>query len=178
MKRFENLEEVIPEISWIEDSELRRKVKEVWSSALEKGGWNDIGEVPFSLAFDNSGKLVDHVRRVVRMVKMVAELRAELRDEKINMDHLIAGAILHDVGKLLEYRRDGEKIIINKDVERHPISGSKLAERCGLPKEVVHIIATHSHEGDKVGRSKESIIVHHCDFIDFELRRCVANETV
>ncbi|MCD6411327.1 MAG: HD domain-containing protein [Thermoplasmata archaeon] len=164
---MEEIEKLIPEIAWIENRELREKVKEVWVLALERGGWNSLEEVPFTLSFENSGKLVEHVRRVTRMVKRLAELR----EEKINMDYLLAGAILHDVGKLLEYKKEGEKIVVNEKVERHPISGSKLAESCGLPKEVVHIVATHSHEGDKMKRSKESIIVHHCDFIDFELRR-------
>ena len=164
---MEEIEKIIPEIAWIENRELREKVKKVWALALEKGGWNSVEEVPFTLSFENSGKLVEHVRRVTRMVKKLAELR----EEKINMDYLLAGAILHDVGKLLEYKKEGKKVVVNEKVERHPISGSKLAESCGLPKEVVHIIATHSHEGDKMKRSKESIIVHHCDFIDLPERR-------
>ena len=32
-------------------------------------------------------------------------------------------------------------------------------------------IATHSHEGDKVERSIESIIFHHADFIDFDIAK-------
>jgi hypothetical protein len=54
---------------------------------------------------------------------------------------------------------------------RHPESGAKLAEECDLPKEVVHIIAAHSHEGDSMNRTPEAIIIHHCDFIDFEIKK-------
>ena len=43
---------------------------------------------------------------------------------------------------------------------RHPFSGVALAYKHGIPGEVMHMIATHSHEGDKVERSIESIIFH------------------
>jgi len=41
----------------------------------------------------------------------------------------------------------------------------------GIPAEVMHIVATHSHEGDKVQRSIESIIFHHADFVDFDIAK-------
>ena len=55
---------------------------------------------------------------------------------------VIAGAILADVGKLLE-------------------------EECGVPAEVCHIIAAHAHEGDLVKRTTEAYLVHHVDFMTF-----------
>jgi hypothetical protein len=33
----------------------------------------------------------------------------------------------------------------------------------------MHIVATHSKEGDHVQRTTESIIFHHTDFIDFDI---------
>ena len=33
--------------------------------------------------------------------------------------------------------------------------------------------ATHSHEGEKVERSIESIIFHHADFVDFDIFKSV-----
>jgi hypothetical protein len=39
----------------------------------------------------------------------------------------------------------------------------------GLPDKVVHIIASHSKEG--ADRIPESILIHHCDFIDFEIEK-------
>jgi hypothetical protein len=54
---------------------------------------------------------------------------------------------------------------------RHPFSGVALAYKHGIPGEVMHIIATHSHEGDKVERSIESIIFHHADFVDFDIAK-------
>ena len=50
---------------------------------------------------------------------------------------------------------------------RHPFSGVSLAEECGVPPEVCHIIAAHAHEGDLVKRTTEAYIVHHADFMTF-----------
>jgi hypothetical protein len=54
---------------------------------------------------------------------------------------------------------------------RHPFSGVALAYKHAIPGEVMHIIATHSHEGDKMERSIESIIFHHADFVDFDIAK-------
>ena len=89
---------------------------------------------------------------------------------KIDRDILIAGAILHDVGKILEYTKEKNKIVKSKTGKllRHPFSGSALAYQHDLSDEVVHMIATHAHEGDGGYRSVEAIIVHYADFINFE----------
>ena len=91
-------------------------------------------------------------------------------DLPVDMDVLIAGAILADVGKLLEYEigpggeaRQGPY----GQYLRHPFSGVSLAEECGVPPEVCHIIAAHAHEGDLVKRTTEAYIVHHADFMAF-----------
>ena len=89
---------------------------------------------------------------------------------KIDMDILIAGAILIDVGKLLEYEIKDGKLTTSEagKLVRHPFSGMAIADRFGLPHEVQHIIATHSKEGDFGNRTVESIIIHHADFVSFD----------
>ena len=82
--------------------------------------------------------------------------------------------LLADVGKPLEYDKDTSgKVIQGKFGQqvRHPFSGVALAYKHGIPGEVLHIIATHSHEGDNVERSIESIIFHHADFVDFDIAK-------
>jgi hypothetical protein len=85
------------------------------------------------------------------------------------MDVLIAGAILADVGKLLEYEKKDGRIVQGKYGKylRHPFSGVSLAEACGVPPEVCHIIAAHAGEGNHTKRSVEAYIVHHADFMTF-----------
>ncbi len=51
---------------------------------------------------------------------------------------------------------------------RHTLSGIAIADRFNLPPEVLHIIGTHSKEGDLGKRTVEAIIVHHADFVSFD----------
>ena len=161
-----------PELKWIKDEKLRDQVVDVWKRAVDFRGWKSLDDIPFTLLFENSGRLVDHTRRVANLAKIILDSR----NEDLNGDHLIAGALLHDVGKVVEYEEKNGKVIKSEygEIFRHPVSGSKLAWECGLPDEVVLIIYAHSHEGDKCKRSAESIIVHHCDFIDFGIRKSLA----
>ncbi len=172
MVEKKDIEKNFPELQWISDKKLRDQVITVWITAAEKGKWNTLDEVPFTLLFENSGKLTDHTRRITTLCKAVAEQRIE----PINNDILIAGALLHDVGKLLEYDSENGKIIKGEygKVFRHPVSGALLARELGIPDEIVHIIYAHSHEGDKTKRSLEAIIVNHCDFIDFHIKKSLA----
>ena len=164
-----DIEAYFTELAWIQDKNLRNKVINVWKTAADQGNWNSLQEIPFTLLFENSGLLVDHTKRITALAYNVSNTR----QETLNKDYLIAGALLHDVGKLLEYEMKDGKIQKSAFGEktRHPAAGAHLAETCGLPNEVVHIIAAHSHEGDTMNRTPEAIIVHHCDFIDFEIKK-------
>jgi len=157
------------ELQWIKDKGLQDKVVSVWKLASDRGKWKLLEDVPFTLLFENSGPLVDHTKRITNLAWNVGNIRKE----NLNKDYLVAGALLHDVGKLLEYELKEGKVVKSElgTKMRHPESGAKLAEECGLPKEVIHIIAAHSHEGDKMNRTPEAIIIHHCDFIDFEIKK-------
>ena len=157
------------ELSWIKDDELKVKVVQVWKKASDIRGWKTLDDVPFTLLFENSGKLTDHTKRITHLAKAVFDER----NEKLNLDFLIAGALLHDVGKLLEYDIVDGKVVKGEYGKkfRHPVSGALLARELGLPDEVTLIIYAHSHEGDKLERSPESVIVHHCDFIDFHIKK-------
>jgi putative nucleotidyltransferase with HDIG domain len=87
----------------------------------------------------------------------------------IDMDTVIAGAILADVGKLLEYEKRGGHTFQSSRGEllRHPFTGVALAMECALPDAVCHIIAAHAGEGDLVKRTTEALIVHHADFMAY-----------
>jgi putative nucleotidyltransferase with HDIG domain len=165
---------LFPEVDLISDDALREKVRSVWLAAMERGGWEeqDLSQIPFTLLIPGIRiNLIAHTRAVTRCALKIAEsLNESYGDLVINKDYLVAGGLLHDVGKLLEYeRRDGGfRTSKNGEMLRHPVSGANIAGECGLPVEVVHIIYTHSKEGDRYERSIESIIIHHSDFLNFE----------
>ncbi len=164
------IEEMIPEINEISDKELREKVIKVWEHAIEAGGWKDfpLSNIPFTLLIPTERDLITHTRMVTRMAMAVGKTRGD-----VNMDYLIAGAVLHDVGKLLEYTVNDGKVVKSEYGKRirHPVSGAMLAEKFDLPWEISHIIASHSKEGDFIKRIPEAVIVNHCDFTDFHIEK-------
>lgn len=165
-----------PELEWIQDPELREKTARTWELALEKSVLKpeDLNRIPFTLLCGPDLKVtfMDHKRSVVHIAKASAEKMNEFYHGElpVDMDVLISGAILADVGKMLEYELDANgKAVQGKYGQylRHPFSGVSLAEQCGLPASVCHIIAAHAGEGDHVKRTVEAYIVHHADFMTF-----------
>jgi putative nucleotidyltransferase with HDIG domain len=170
------LETLLPEIHQIGDPGLRELTARVWVEAMKRGGWKiaDLGEMPFTLLIpDAAVSLIQHTRAVTLTALKIAEVLLKEYGEKvpINRDHLLAGAILHDVGKLFEYKREKGKFVKSREGElmRHPVSGAAFAFQHGLPQEVLHIIAAHSKEGDGARRTVEAVIVNHADFVNFDV---------
>lgn len=169
----------LPELALIQDKGLREKVIEVWMESLQTGGFSvdEMSQIPFALLGDQpSITLLERVRAVCRTCLAVADSLTASYGKRvtINKDVLVAGALLADVGKFLEFerRKDGTlRKAPRGELLRHPFSGVGLAFRHGLPIEVMHIIAVHSKEGDFVRRSTEAVIYHHADFTNFELIR-------
>lgn len=165
-----------PELDWIKDQSLREKTAKTWEIALERSVLKaeDLEHIPFTLLCgpDMKVSFMEHKRCVVHIAKASGEKMNKFFGEElpVNMDILISGAILADVGKLLEYELDESgKSVQGKYGQylRHPFSGVSLAEECDVPSEVCHIIAAHAHEGDLIKRTTEAYIVHHADFMTF-----------
>jgi len=173
----ENLLQAIPEFDLIKDEDLKARVLSVWEDALHDGGFtiDDTKRIPFTLLADDVPiTFLEHVRTVCRMCHAMAEVLIDAYGERagINMDHLIAGALLADIGKMIEYEKRGDGTITKSrkgELLRHPFTGVGLCFKAGIPYEVMHVVAVHSKEGDHVKRSREAIIFHHADFTDFEL---------
>jgi putative nucleotidyltransferase with HDIG domain len=172
----EEVKKLWPELRWIKDKTLRECTAKTWKTALERSvlSADDLENIPFTLLCgpDLKVSFMAHKRCVVHVAKASGEKMNEFfaSNLPVNMDVLISGAILADVGKLLEYELDNEeKAVQGKYGQylRHPFSGVSLAEECGVPPEVCHIIAAHAHEGDLVKRTTEAYIVHHADFMTF-----------
>lgn len=164
------------ELSWIKNEELRKQVANTWELALENSKLNadDLFNIPFTLLAgpDMKVSFMAHKQAVVHIAKASGEKMNDFfkDDLPVDMDVLIAGAILADVGKLLEYEKDenGNSYQGNYGkYVRHPFSGVSLAEKCNVPAQVCHIIATHAGEGNMVKRSTEAYVVHHADFMTF-----------
>ncbi len=173
----EELIKIMPEFNLIEDKDLRENTISVWEEAVNYRNWTaeELFGIPFTLLADNVKIMfLEHVRTVCKMCVACDEVLTEAyanRKTPINRDILVAGALLCDVGKLMEYDKEDGIVVKSKHGKylRHPFSGVGLCFKHNIPDEVMHLIAVHSHEGDKFGRSPEAIILNHADFIDFDL---------
>jgi len=168
------VERLWPELQWIENADLREAVTQTWVRSMERSPLDpaDLEEIPFTLLVpDCPATFMEHKRCVVHIARRSAEAMQEFLGHalKIDLDTVIAGAILADVGKVLEYEKVGGEARQSPRGKalRHPFTGVAVALECGVPDEVCHIIAAHAGEGDLVRRTTEATIVHHADFMSY-----------
>src|ERR1019366_2580116 len=127
-----------PEIEWIKDPELREQVTKTWEKALERSPLkaDDLNHIPFTLLVPNCPiTFMEHKRCVVHIARDSAQAMHVFmgRALPIDIDTGIAGAILADVGKLLEYEigPDGKSRQSERgEALRHPFTGVALAMEC------------------------------------------------
>jgi len=166
------------QLSSIGNATTRDLVVATWVEAARLGGWrtvDDLKAMPFTLLTRTHGiSLVDHTIAVTEGA--VALVRAQMNaypnmPYAVNMDRLIAGGLLHDVGKLVETEPDGKGGFRKSRkgmYARHPISGAIIAARCGMPDDVVNTIACHAKEGDGAPKVLETVLIHQADFATFD----------
>jgi putative nucleotidyltransferase with HDIG domain len=166
------------QLSQIKDKKLQAKVVETYVMACREGGWESMDELkkaPFTLLTDTKGiNLIQHTIAVTESAVGLARgqiANYEAMPFKIDMDRLVAGGLLHDVGKLLEIERDGKggfKKSKKGALARHPIAGAILAGKAGLPPEIINNIACHAKEGEGAPQVVETVLIHQADFACFE----------
>lgn len=172
----ENIKKELPELNLIENTELRNNVIDAWSKSLSDSDFTSISELQGSGEVDlevlKNGSQADHLSGVARIAYAIArEFKSIYPDILIDFDTLLAGALLHDVGKPLNYNKDN----INKWKEipylegnppaRHSVHGYYICLRVGLPMAIAHIVGAHSKEGEFIQRSPEGTIVHYADYV-------------
>ncbi len=164
-------------LSKIESEDIREKTVECFVIAAKEGGWQkpeDIEKIPFTLLTETKGiNFIEHTMAVTEGAVGLAEaIKANYRKMPytLNMDFLLAGGLLHDVGKLkeIEYADGVYRKSYNGKCTRHPISGAILADRVGLPQEIVNIVANHAKEGDGRPQRIETVLIHQADFATFD----------
>lgn len=171
----DRLLELMPEFDLFEDEDLREKTLKTWEAAMEEGGWTPdaLNEMPFTLLIDPCpASYIEHIRAVTQTAMRAAEVFEEIYGDRVPVDRevLLAGGLLHDIGKLLEYENRDDGVTVQTyegKLLRHPFTGMELAARFGLPPEVQHIVAAHAGEGEKVDRTTEATLLNHADYMSF-----------
>jgi putative nucleotidyltransferase with HDIG domain len=165
------------QLDGIEDEDIKNKVVRAWHLGCQRGNWNSIDELynmPFTLLTETHGvSFIEHTMAVTEGALGLAQSQMEAYKDmpyRIDMDRLIAGGLLHDVGKLLEIEPDGNggyRKSRHGMCTRHPISGTVLAAEVGLDGYYQNTIACHAKEGDGRPQVIETILIHQADFATF-----------
>jgi putative nucleotidyltransferase with HDIG domain len=167
--------EELPEVALIGDQALQAKVVEAWAYAIANSSFTSIRDIPPAGNPDvneaKRGDQTDHLRGVTRLAIGIAkEMGSAYPELEIDMDVIIVGGLVHDVGKAWEFdpvNRDRWKQSqkrFGRPSVRHPAYGAHICLTVGLPEEVAHIAMAHSGEGELLLRSLECMIVHQADY--------------
>src|SRR4030095_2882806 len=97
-----------PEVAQISDAALQEKAVEAWAFALAHSSFKSIRDIPpAGNPETNEAKRreqTDHLRGVTRLANGIArEMGAAYPELAIDMDVIVAGGLLHDVGKAWEF---------------------------------------------------------------------------
>lgn len=165
------------QLSKIENLDLRAKVVKAWVVGCQRGGYTSVEQLqamPFTLLTNTRGvNFIEHTIAVTEGALALARCQVDTYRQMpyaVNYDRLIAGGLLHDVGKLLEIEQDGSggyRKSRNGMCARHPISGAILAAEVGLDDETVNTVACHAKEGDGRPQVLETVLIHQSDFATF-----------
>ncbi|MCD6367606.1 MAG: HD domain-containing protein [Candidatus Aenigmarchaeota archaeon] len=164
------LEHLIKLVEKIKDKELREKTIDLIKDPKLSSGWDykasEFDEIPAWIGDHHGyrGGLLEHTISVTEMCIMLAEHFKKMYGREINIDYLIAAAALHDIAKVFEIRKEGDKFAFNNFIIDHVRVGASELYARGFPEEVVHIVG--SHGGGDTPRTLEAIILNVADSLD------------
>ena len=169
--------ELLPEIALLRSEADRTRCADTWLEAMRDGGWDraSLGLFYVFAEVEPSCRetLLSHTGQVVRACLALFDALEDR--EKYDREALTAGALLHDVGKLIEYgMRDGELVHPERGMMfKHPVSGAYYAKKNGFGDKVAHMILAHSEalspEGANAYVTPESLILKQVDAVCFRL---------
>jgi 7,8-dihydroneopterin 2',3'-cyclic phosphate phosphodiesterase len=169
------MEELLELAEKIKDKELKKKVVELLKDPslsheeFKKYPRENIENVktPFTVAGHGTverGNLVKHIACVTELCVKIAEDLEKNYRIPINMDYLIAGALLHDIMKIFEWKVEGNEIKHTGILLDHSTLGVAELYRRDFPEGVIHLIASHLGETCPTPpRNFEALILHYVD---------------
>lgn len=131
--------QAFPELTSIEETDLRDRVVEAWVLGLKRGGWRNITDIPYAWNIHEITN-VEHVRGVTRIARDSAAEQRTFHGADPDVDVVVAAALLHDVGKCYEYVEFvDDDVLLDPDPRYagetipHSLSGYALAHEVGCP---------------------------------------------
>jgi putative nucleotidyltransferase with HDIG domain len=169
--RRSRIVELLPEIAWIERSDWREAVIDIWLEVWSESAWADPADCPKShkQVLDSSNVL--HTRSVTLQALATADVVERLHGERIDRDVLIVAALLHDVSKLVECEPGDVQPRTSRvgALLQHGTYAAHKALAHGLPPEIAHVLISHTHQSRTLPATPEAIIIHYVDFLDSDI---------
>jgi putative nucleotidyltransferase with HDIG domain len=158
-----------PEIARIQDPTLRAQVIDCWIDAWHQSQYTTLDEAIFSPQIPGC-RLIDHVRAVSSIAIQMAKELAHHHQIPINHDYVLAGALLHDIDKMIIYEKtpQGHQQAEILTQFPHGYLGARLAHKHGVPDAIEHLILSHTRQQLIFPTTIEAIIVHYADFADYD----------
>lgn len=165
--------ETFPEIDEIADPDLREKVATTWSEALTESPHDSLESIPYLPKYrEYLGEevLPTHVRQVTRLAIAIADAAAGVYGgDLLDRDTVVAGALLHDVSKVIETPSAGAEPNEIADLLGHPHYGQYLLARAGLPVALQHVALSHSPKTGVGIKTAEALVVWAADVLALNL---------
>jgi putative nucleotidyltransferase with HDIG domain len=159
---------LFPAIGKIKDDGIRQKVILTWYKAWKSSNFPRIEDVHHfepvrqRIAYTN----VDHTNQVCQACESIGKMAAEVLNLRVNMDDLLAGALLHDVDKMVIFDAGSGGFTETGRRFSHAVMGAAMALMGGLPEAVAHMVGAHSTKFSPISpRSIEALILHHADLV-------------
>lgn len=153
------------------DEDLRDRIVQVWETALDKGDYGTLEEIEWIPELEGIADGADQLSHqsdvtaiAIALVDVVTEQRPEL---DIDRDTVIAGALLHDVSKLVERSDEfvSSRASGSSSYLPHPHYGVHLLAEAGMPLHLQHIVLSHSPLSNVEPQTIEADIVTLADEI-------------
>lgn len=168
------MEKLIEIAQKIKNKQLREKVIEFLKNPtlthkdFKKYPKEDLEKVKTPFSVGGAGtverELLNHTIAVTNLCMKAADIIEEQYGAKINKDNLIAGALLHDMMKMFEWKNEGGNIEPTGILLDHSMLAVAEFYYRGFPENVIHIIASHFGEGSPTPpRNYEALILHYVD---------------
>lgn len=165
------ISETFPQLEAIADADLRRRVTAAWSSALAASEHDSVEAIPYLPKYRDylgEASLGAHVRQTTAIAVALAEAIEAVYDGSVlDRDTVVAGALLHDVSKVLETPPGGEPGASTAigDLLGHPHYAQHLLAAEGLSVELQHIALSHSPKTGVGIRTAEALVVWAADVL-------------
>jgi 7,8-dihydroneopterin 2',3'-cyclic phosphate phosphodiesterase len=180
------MEKLIELAQQIQDKELKEKVidflknPKLTHKGFKKYPKEDIKKVTTLFTVGSAGTvergdLISHTISVADLCMRSAEEFEKVYKIPINKDYLLAGAILHDIMKIYEWKSGDQGPEHTGILLDHSVLGAAELYSRGFPEQVIHIVAAHFGEGGSTSpRNFEALILHHVDtlvsLVEFHLQ--------